>query len=57
MACESKRDTSNDRGNWNHLKIIQTKPQQYTGKAQNQGTTNVSHLKHRTHNSKSTKVK
>jgi len=33
VECEIKSDTSNNRGNWNHLKIIQTVPQQHTGKA------------------------
>ena len=32
-------------------------PKQYTGKAQNQGTTNNSHTGHGTHTSKSTTVK
>jgi hypothetical protein len=27
----------NKRGDWNHLKITQTKPEQYTGTTQNQG--------------------
>ena len=29
----NKRDTSNNRGNWNHLKIIQKIPQQHTANA------------------------
>jgi len=33
VECEIKSDTSNNRGNWNHLKIIQTVPQQHTEKA------------------------
>jgi hypothetical protein len=34
-------DTSNNRGNWNHLKIIQKIPEQRTGKASNQGTAHM----------------
>ena len=33
LECEIKSDTSNNRGNWNHLKIIQTVPQQHNSKA------------------------
>ena len=36
-------DINNNRGNWNHLKIIQKIPGQYIGKALNQGTTENSH--------------
>ena len=36
-------------GNWNHLKIIQKIPEQHTGKARNQGTTENSHIGHCTH--------
>jgi len=36
---KSKSDISNNRGNSNQLKIIQTVPKQRTGKAGNQGTT------------------
>ena len=38
-SSEIKSDTGNNRGNWNHLKITQTVPEQYTGRARNQGTT------------------
>ena len=56
MECESKSDTNNNnRGNWNHLKIIQTVPEQHTGRARNQGTTKNSHTEHCTHTSESTK--
>jgi hypothetical protein len=34
--CESECDTSNNRSNWNHLKILQKIPEQNTGKARNQ---------------------
>ena len=47
----------NNRGNWNHLRIIQKIPEQRTGKASNQGTTENSHFGHSTHNSESTDVK
>ena len=50
-------DISNNRGNWNHLKIIQKIHEQRNGKAQNQGTTENSHIGHDTHTSESTDVK
>ena len=33
LNVKAKGDTSNNRGNWNHLKTIQTEPEQHTGKA------------------------
>jgi hypothetical protein len=51
-ACGPKKDegnTSNNRGNWNHLKIIQKTPEQYTGKARNYGTTESSYIGHCTY--------
>jgi hypothetical protein len=51
-----KCDTSNNRGNWNHLNIIQKIPGQHTGKARNQGATENSHIGHCTHTSESTNV-
>ena len=39
VECTNKSDTSNNRGNWNHFKIIQKVPEQHRGKAQNKGTT------------------
>ena len=30
VECDSKSDTSNNRSKWNHLKIIQTVPEQHT---------------------------
>jgi hypothetical protein len=33
VECNNKSDTSNNRGNWNHFKIIQKVPEQRTGKA------------------------
>jgi len=35
VECENKNYTGNKRGNWNHLSIIQTLPEQHTGKARN----------------------
>ena len=37
MECDSKNDTGNNRGEWNHLKIIQRAPEQHTWKARVQG--------------------
>ena len=33
VETESKSDTSNNRGDWNHLKILQKIREQLTGKA------------------------
>jgi hypothetical protein len=52
-----ENDINNNRGNWNHLKINQNIPEQYTGEALNQGTTENSHIGHCTHTSESTNVK
>jgi len=35
MECESKSDTGNNRGDWNHFKITQTIPEQHARKARN----------------------
>ena len=35
VECESKSDTSNNRGDWNHSKITQTVPEQHTRKTSN----------------------
>jgi hypothetical protein len=43
---KNKSDTSNNRGSWNHLKIIQKIPEQHTGKSRNQGTTDNRHTGH-----------
>jgi len=48
VECENKSDTGNNRDNWNHLSIIQTLPEQHTGKERNQGTTKQSYIGHRT---------
>jgi hypothetical protein len=44
-------------GNCNHLTIIQKIPEQHTGTALNQGTTENSHIVHCTHTAESTNVK
>jgi hypothetical protein len=51
------RDTINNRGSWNHLKITQTIPEQHNGKARNQETTESSHIGHCTHTAGSADVK
>ena len=35
VECESKSDTGNNRGDWNHIKITQIIPEKHTGKARN----------------------
>ena len=44
-------------GDWNHFKITQTIPEQYTSKARNYETTKNSHIGHCTHTIESTNVK
>jgi len=60
VGCEVKSDISNNRGNWNHFKIIQTVPQQHTEKArikelQKTATVDTAHI--HTHTSQSANVK
>jgi hypothetical protein len=57
MCNVKESDISNNRDNWNHLKIIQKMPEQYTGKALTQGTTENNHMGHCTHASESSNVK
>jgi hypothetical protein len=57
MDCKNKSDINNNRGNWNHLKIIQKIPDPHTGTARNQGTTQNSHIGHRTRTAESANVK
>jgi len=33
VQCKNKRDTSNNRGDWNHFKIVQTVVEQQTGES------------------------
>jgi hypothetical protein len=54
---KNKCNTSNNRGNWNHLKIIQKIPEQRTGNPRSQGATENSHIGHCTHTAESTNVK
>jgi len=35
VECESRSDTGNNGGNWNHFRITQKIPEQHTGKARN----------------------
>jgi len=51
VEYDSKSDTCNNRGNWNHFKIIHKTPEQHIGKARNQGTTENRHVGHCTHTS------
>jgi hypothetical protein len=57
VECKNKCDTSNNRGNWNHLKIIQKIPEQHTVKARSQGATENSYIGHCTRTLESTNVK
>jgi hypothetical protein len=41
VECKNKCDTSNNSSNLNHLNIIHKMPEQHTGKARNQKTTQV----------------
>jgi len=41
---KNKSATSNNRGKWNHLKIIQKITEPHTGKVRNKGTTENSHI-------------
>jgi hypothetical protein len=54
MECKNKsdNDNNNNKGKWNHIKTTQKIPEQHTRKAQNQGTTENSHISHCTHTSK-----
>jgi hypothetical protein len=57
VKCKTKRDINNNGSNWYHLKVIQKIPEQQTGKAQNQGNTENSHIWHCTRTSGSANVK
>jgi hypothetical protein len=39
LECKNQSDTSNTKGKWNYLKIIQTAREQRTGITFNEGTT------------------
>jgi hypothetical protein len=57
MECERKSGTSNNKGNWNHNKILQKILEQRTGKARYQGTAENSYIGHSTHTAESANVK
>jgi len=57
VECESKSDTSNNRGNRNHLKITQKIHEQHNGKALNQGAIKNSHIGHCTYTTESANLK
>jgi hypothetical protein len=57
VECKNKSNTSNDRGNWNHLTITKTITEQRSREEQNQGNTKTSHIGHCTYTSESTNVK
>jgi hypothetical protein len=46
MKGKHRIDASNNRGNWNHFKISETIPEQLTGKARKQGTTENKDIGH-----------
>jgi hypothetical protein len=54
---QEQADTGNNRDNWNHIKIIQKIPEQYTGKTRNQETAERNHIGHCTYNPESTNLK
>jgi hypothetical protein len=53
---QNKGDASNNRGNWNHFKILQKILKQRIGKARYQGTTENSRAGHSTHTAGSANV-
>jgi len=53
----NKIDTSNNTDDWKHFKITRTIPEQHTGKARNQGTTENGHIVHCTHIAESADAK
>ena len=56
-TVKTKAITSNNKGNWNDLKIFQTTPEQSTWNERNQGTTGNSHIGHCIHTAESKDVK
>jgi uncharacterized protein (UPF0371 family) len=56
VECKNQGDASNNRGNWNHFKILQKILEQCTGKARYQGTTENSYIGHSTHTAESANV-
>jgi hypothetical protein len=56
VECKNKGDASNNTGNWNHVKILQTILEQHIKKAPNQGTTENRYIGHSIHCTESTNV-
>jgi hypothetical protein len=56
VEWKNKSDTSNNRDNWNHFKILQKVLEQHNWKAQNQEFTENSYIGQSTHTSESTNV-
>jgi hypothetical protein len=56
VECKNKGDASNNRGNWNHFKVLQKIFEPHTGKARYQGTTENSYIGHSTHTAESANV-
>ena len=56
MECKNKNGTSNNRGNWNHLKISQNISEKRTWKGRHQGTTQNSFTGHCAHSLENTNV-
>ena len=54
VELTNKSGTTDNKGNWNCLKIIQKVPEQHTVKALIEGTTVNNHIGHCTHTSRST---
>ena len=50
MEYESRSDTGNNRGDWNHFNVTQTIPEQHTGsmKLRNYKKVHTGHCTHRT---------
>jgi len=46
---KNEGDSSNNKGNWNQLRITQTVPEQHTMNARNQGTTKKKKKKKKKH--------
>ena len=57
VECKNKDDTSNNRSDWDHFKIIPKIHKQHTRKPWSEGTTENSHMGHCTRSSESANVK
>jgi uncharacterized protein (UPF0371 family) len=56
VELKNKSDTSYNRGNWSHFKILQKILEQRTGKERYQGNTENSYIGHSTHTAESANV-